>query len=509
VKWAKPLLIASAIISAISLIFVILFVGVHIPSFNMWFYYWQYSANDTYAVVGMTPYDLHAVTRHMIDYMVGRAPDLQIYTYVNGIWRPFFSELEIRHMIDVYELAMFSIHARNLFILLFIITLMPFILLRNKLKRAWRYLFRAWLIGAIATFGILAVLAVVIAIDWNHAWYIFHEIIFTNEMFFGNRYWLLDPSVDLLINIVPYPFFMAISIFIGAFFAAGLVLMIIAGTLFTKKKKPRKIAGIAIISIMAILLISASFTWFAAIVNVIGIIASVILSLIILIFVLVMSAKFRYYIKVIKLNLNTDWVYLVRASWLLGLVKATFANGEEPAVKIAGFSLNLGSKENEEEEVPPEEPDESEPDEDKSLEKAKKTVAARRKRAQSKEKASKLRAPLDLINEIGKDNIKLVLKSLFEMLKQIFNRLRPKTMRVRGKLGLEEPDQTGYAMAGASVIQALGLDIYLEASFDEKALELDIFAKGGFRLFQIARILIRFWFKPEVQRVYRIVRPKK
>jgi len=85
----KTFLVACAVVSAISLVLIIALVGIHLPSFGMWFYYWQYGANDTYTYVQMQPVHLHQVTHHMIEYMRGNTPDLQIYTYVNGIFAHF------------------------------------------------------------------------------------------------------------------------------------------------------------------------------------------------------------------------------------------------------------------------------------------------------------------------------------------------------------------------------------------------------------------------------------
>jgi integral membrane protein (TIGR01906 family) len=242
-KWAKPLLIISGIISAISLICFILLDGIFAPSFSMWFYYWQFEANNTYAQVAMEPEHLHEVARHMIDYMRGNVPDLQIYTYVAGEFRPFFSDIEIRHMVDVRDLAVFSIFLRNILLVLFAASFIPFIIFRKnifrgkKATKSWGILFRSWRNGTVATAGLTAVLAIIISIDWDRAWYIFHEIIFTNEMFFGNRYWLLNPNVDLLINIVPAPFFITMSVFIALFFAVGLILVFIIATLLNKRSK--------------------------------------------------------------------------------------------------------------------------------------------------------------------------------------------------------------------------------------------------------------------------------
>jgi len=222
----KRFLIAGAVVNAVCLIVLIFFLGIQIPGFGMWFYEWQYEANDTYAVVDMEPEDLHEVTRHMIRYMQGREADLQIETVVGGETRYFFSEIEIRHMIDVYDLFSVGLILQNALIFLFVLTLAAFVIWgRERLC----YLLRSWQIGSAFVFLSLALLVLVIAINWHHAFVVFHEI------FFDNDYWILDPRIDLLINIVPYPFFITISVFIGGFFAAGLVLMFAVSTVVLRK----------------------------------------------------------------------------------------------------------------------------------------------------------------------------------------------------------------------------------------------------------------------------------
>ena len=214
----KPnaLFVASGIVSGLCLITLLLYFAVVVPSFGMWFYYWQYDVNDTYNVVNMRPEDLHEVTRHMVRYMQGhydRDTGLQIMTVVGGQPRYFFSDIEIRHMVDVYDLFAVGFIIRNAAAILLLLCAVIFAIFgRDKL----RALFTGWQIAAVSVFAAFAILAVVIAINWHHAFTVFHEI------FFDNDYWILDTRVDLLINIVPYDFFITLSAVIGGFFAAGL-----------------------------------------------------------------------------------------------------------------------------------------------------------------------------------------------------------------------------------------------------------------------------------------------
>ena len=230
----KKILKISGVLNTISFILLILFLGIQVSGFGMWFYRWQYDVNDTYEVVSMEQEDLHEVTRHMIRYMQGREPDLQIMTTVDGEARYFFSEIEIRHMIDVYELFAVGLVIQWILIVLFLTTLGLFFW---KGREQLRYLYKSWQIGAIAVLGALIALVALIAINWQRAFVIFHEI------FFNNDYWILDSRVDLLVNIVPYPFFISISIFIGGFFAVGLGLLGVVSTVLLRRKKHRKEEG--------------------------------------------------------------------------------------------------------------------------------------------------------------------------------------------------------------------------------------------------------------------------
>jgi len=108
----------------------------------------------------------------------------------------------------------------------------PFFIAKDK----WKCFWKSWKWTSAAVFIVLAVLVGVISINWERAWWVFHEI------FFNNDYWILRPQVDLLINIVPYQFFFTLSVFMGVFFGAGLVLMLAAS--FVMVRRGRKSSGL-------------------------------------------------------------------------------------------------------------------------------------------------------------------------------------------------------------------------------------------------------------------------
>jgi len=239
-------------IHAACLILLVLLFAVQIPTFGMWFYRWQFGqigadGRTTYERVGMEAEDLHAVTRHMLRYMRGSLPDsareigvdrdfihlgeplLQIDTIVDGQPRPFFSDIEIRHMHDVFMLFRGGFILRDILLILLVLTTLAFLLVGRD---DGRLLFKAWQYGAAGVAGGLVLLAGLIALNWQRAFHIFHEI------FFRNDEWLLDARVDLLVNIVPYSFFVAMTVFIGSFFGIGLLIMFILGKLLGGRGRP-------------------------------------------------------------------------------------------------------------------------------------------------------------------------------------------------------------------------------------------------------------------------------
>ena len=63
--------------------------------------YTKYAVPET---VHMDMTELLRVTEHMMAYLGGETDSLQIEAQIDGVQTPFFSEKEIRHMVDVQEL---------------------------------------------------------------------------------------------------------------------------------------------------------------------------------------------------------------------------------------------------------------------------------------------------------------------------------------------------------------------------------------------------------------------
>jgi len=212
----KPLRITAGVVNAVCLLPLALYFCVQLPTFSIWFYEHEYAKNGTYEQINVEKDDLRDVTLHMIDYMRGKEEQLNIETYVAGEPRLFFSEREISHMEDVHGLFKAGVILRNVSAILFVATAVFLLWPRSG---GLVTMMKSWRAAAISVLAAAVLVGVTIAVSFEKAFTVFHEIFFTNDL------WLLDPEVDLLVNIVPTPFFMDIALFIGVLFALTLAVI--------------------------------------------------------------------------------------------------------------------------------------------------------------------------------------------------------------------------------------------------------------------------------------------
>lgn len=210
------------------LLLALLYFAIMIPSFHMGFYQREFERNNVAQVIGIERDELTRVTRHLMDYMLGREDDLQITVVVQGEARPFFSQREIDHMVDVKDLFAAG---RQIFNVAAIALVVMFVMLKFTDRYGLQTLARTVKTVFIGVLALLAILTVVISLDFIGAFHIFHEI------FFNNDYWLLDPQVDLLINMVPYPFFINIAIYSAALFVFFSAIVIALSTVYLRRAR--------------------------------------------------------------------------------------------------------------------------------------------------------------------------------------------------------------------------------------------------------------------------------
>ena len=88
-------------------------------------------------------------------------------------------------------------------------------------------------IGTGLFFGLVTAMGLIISTDFTKYFVMFHHIFFSNDL------WILDPTTDMLINIVPEGFFMDTAARIGLLFGS-LSLILFGICLFLTVKNHKK-----------------------------------------------------------------------------------------------------------------------------------------------------------------------------------------------------------------------------------------------------------------------------
>lgn len=228
------------------------------------FYRDQYEKLEVAKDVQMEIDDLMEVTDEMLLYLQGKREDLVVVTTIAGQEREFFNTREKLHMEDVKGLNLASVRVGWVCLLLFFVFGVPFTLwmvhdyrkadgetkettLAAHLLTVYR---RTFIFAILFLLLVVGIGAVIVASDFTHYWTLFHEIVFTNDL------WLLDPDTDLLINIVPEDFFIALVARCAIRYAIALAVLaaLIIGGYFLFRKGTKK-ASQAVAVLLAISLV--------------------------------------------------------------------------------------------------------------------------------------------------------------------------------------------------------------------------------------------------------------
>lgn len=221
---AGGITLAAAVSLALALI--TLFCAVAMMAFDRNFYLNQYRRLDRPAAIGISEDELMQVTDGLVRYLIGLRPQLDMQATIRGEVQPVFGQRERAHMVDVQQLFIGGLYLLGGAVL---VAVTGILLLRKLLPgQHFRRIFgRTLVITLIAVLVLLGVAAALIASDFDTWFTRFHLAFFDNDL------WLLDPDTEILIQMVPQPFFTAaaarIGIYTGCLWAALLALGYIMG----------------------------------------------------------------------------------------------------------------------------------------------------------------------------------------------------------------------------------------------------------------------------------------
>lgn len=206
------------LISLVSLM--VLVTSIELNAYNKSYYLNSYEKNNILEVTGKSLEELEIITVDIIDYLKDKGKEELI--------TPHFNEKEVLHMKDVQDLFNMARLVK------YITATVSFIIIIYSIKTGFfKNLVRYLIIGLFSNHLILSILSLIIAADFNKYWTIFHEIFFTNDL------WLLNPKTDLMIQMLPEPFFSGISLRIGLSFFIILSIIQIIGFYYLKKGRDK------------------------------------------------------------------------------------------------------------------------------------------------------------------------------------------------------------------------------------------------------------------------------
>ena len=187
---------------------------------------------DVYDFIDIEEDELMRVTDVLLDYLSGKRDSLYVEAEYNGSTSDFFDDIEKAHMVDVQVLYVACIWLRRIAVALIIAGVLALVKMKADVKGV---LAKSYIAVTTALLGIGAVLAVIISRDFKAAWWMFHEILFTNDL------WLLDMSVSKLVNMVPLDFFMNLVARIAITFAAAIIVLYIVSIIIVFKRKKTQV----------------------------------------------------------------------------------------------------------------------------------------------------------------------------------------------------------------------------------------------------------------------------
>ncbi len=222
---------AAGIIFSFCLMIVLLFTSVEAAVYWMPGYFEkEYAKYNVTKSVSMTMEDLLDVTGEMMSYLRGKRDNLHVETTMGGVQREFFNAREIAHMEDVRGLFLGALSIRRGCLMVMALCLILLLLLKTSFQKTFP---KAVCAGTGIFFFLTAVIASIISTDFTRYFILFHHIFFKNDL------WMLDPSTDMLINIVPEGFFRD-TVFLIGFIYLFSILLVFAACFFLIRKGNKK-----------------------------------------------------------------------------------------------------------------------------------------------------------------------------------------------------------------------------------------------------------------------------
>ena len=221
----KLISVGMATLASILLIFIVVFTSIGVVVNDETFVNNEFTKLAIGSKMGISNTDLVASFNRLVDYMEGKAPDINVTVTIDGAPAQMFDyPQEAEHMADVQKLYTTIASYRDVSVLVMLI-LFLFAAVIN-FRKAPQYLAQGYLSGSfvfLLAFGFIGTWA---ALDFSNFWTFFHEMLFWNDL------WLFDGTQSRMINMLPEKIFSDIignvGLYAGIVIAALIALSIVA-----------------------------------------------------------------------------------------------------------------------------------------------------------------------------------------------------------------------------------------------------------------------------------------
>ncbi len=209
-----------AVILVISISLMFLMISIEVNSYNKSYFTRSYEKYNIESVTSKSSEELNIITIDLIKYLKGRGG--------NELLKPHFNEREILHMEDVQHLFDLARIVKYISTIISILILLYF-LRKKEILTLGKTLFY----GIFLNYALIALLGILIVFDFNKYFTYFHLIFFSNEL------WILDPSTDLMIQMLPEQFFFGMARNIGLTFFLSIAIIQLIGFIIIRRCKKK------------------------------------------------------------------------------------------------------------------------------------------------------------------------------------------------------------------------------------------------------------------------------
>ena len=192
------------------------------PSFNSGFLTGLFSQHADTRASGVSPQEYPFLAERITGYLTGTVVMPQTLVLRHGVEGPAFSSQELEHLQDVKTLYRLSDKLNLMgWLLMGFAYLLSYFASNRQTKPAINLFLRSLQAAALVVILLAAALGLLAALDFYGVFYRMHQVLFHNDL------WLLNPRSDLLIQLMPQPFFIAYARAAGL--RLGLILLAVIG----------------------------------------------------------------------------------------------------------------------------------------------------------------------------------------------------------------------------------------------------------------------------------------